>query len=80
MRILSLDLGKFKTVFLDYLCGSGASAAGCQYGKVASTPQAIHDLLVTREPDRVVLEAGSSSGWVHDLAVALGIEVQERER
>ena len=62
MRILSLDLGKFKTVFLNYLCGGGAAAVGSEYGKIASTPEAIHDLLVDREPDRVIVEAGSASG------------------
>jgi transposase len=76
MRILSLDLGKFKTVFLDYLCGSGMDASGCQFGKVPSTREAIGELLAQRKPHRVVLEAGNNSGWVYDLAVGLGIAVQ----
>jgi len=46
------------------------------YGKTATEGQSIHDLLVKLEPDRLVIEIGPSAGWVHDLAVALGLAVQ----
>ena len=52
MRILALDLGKYKTVFLDSVVGSDKR----EYGKVDMTPQAIHDLLLERSPDRLVLD------------------------
>src|SRR5687767_12787399 len=87
MKILALDLGKYKTVFCDYVTGyvtdhvtagggAGAGAGQCGYGKVPTAPKDLHDLLVERRPDRVVLEAGPAAGWVHDLAAALGAEVQ----
>jgi transposase len=72
MKILAIDLGKFKSVFLDYHSGGAQQ----EFGKVATSPQEIHDLLVAREPDRLVIEAGPSAGWVHDLAEALGVSAQ----
>ena len=39
-------------------------------------PQAFHDLLVQHQPDRVVIEVGSQSGWVCDLCESLEIPVQ----
>jgi len=38
--------------------------------------QAVHDLLVAKEPDRVVIETGRNSGWVYDLARALDLAVE----
>jgi len=72
MKILALDLGKSKTVACDF----DVAANQGSYRKVATTEQALHDLIVDRSPDRVVLEVGPSAGWVHDLARALGVEVQ----
>lgn len=72
MKILALDLGKNKSVFVSFVTGGGDR----EYGKVATTAQAIHDLLVKHSPDRLVIEAGPSAGWVHDLGQALGIQVQ----
>src|SRR5687767_15237843 len=86
MKILALDLGKYKTVFCDYVtgyvtdhvtAGAGAGAGQCGYGKVPTAPKDLHDLLVERRPDRVVLEAGPAAGWVHDLAAALGARSEE---
>jgi hypothetical protein len=51
MKILTLDLGKFKTVVCEY----EAETARHQFATVATTPQALHDLIVEREPDRVVI-------------------------
>src|SRR5579862_265117 len=72
MKILAIDLGKNKSVFLDSITGNGEQ----QYGTVQTTPQAIHNLLVEHAPDRVVIEAGPAAGWVCDGVQALGIEVQ----
>jgi len=36
----------------------------------------LHDLIVDREPDRVVIEICSIAGWVCDLVRTLGIEIQ----
>jgi hypothetical protein len=54
MNILALDLGKYKTVFCNYHSDNGEH----EFGKVKATPQAIHDLMVEKEPQRVVLEGG----------------------
>ncbi len=44
--------------------------------KVKTTPQAIHDLIVQKEPERVVLEICSIAGWIVDITRALGIETE----
>ena len=72
MRILAMDLGKNKSVVCDYDSESGRH----KFLTIRTRPQEVHDLLVEREPDRVVLETGASSGWVYDLATALGLQVQ----
>lgn len=72
MKILALDLGKFKTVACEY----EAETARHRFATVATTPQALHDLIVEREPDRVVIEICSIAGWVCDLVRTLGIEIQ----
>ena len=45
-------------------------------GKVKTTPQAIHDLIVEKGPQRVVLEVCHTAGWVVDIARALGKETE----
>lgn len=72
MNILALDLGKFNTVFCDYICESGEH----EFGKVKMTPQAIHDLIVDKEPERIVMEISDVAGWVVDIARALGKETE----
>src|SRR5215472_8875233 len=72
MRILALDLGKYKTVGCDYEAETG----GHSFAMAATTPQALHDLIIDREPDRVVIEICSMAGWVCDLVGTLEIEMQ----
>jgi transposase len=72
MNILALDLGKYKTVFCDYNSVNGEH----KFGKVKTTPQTIHDLIVEKQPQRVVLEVCSIAGWVVDIARALGKETE----
>jgi transposase len=67
MKILALDIGKYKTVACDY----EAETAIHSFATVVTTPKALHDLLVDREPDRVVIEICSIAGWVCDLVRAL---------
>jgi hypothetical protein len=52
MNILAMDLGKYKTVFCDY----NTANAEHTFGTVKTTPQKIHDLIVEKEPDRVIME------------------------
>ena len=72
MRILALDLGKYKTVACEYEAESGRH----RFVTVLTTPKALHDLIVDREPQRVVIEICSIAGWVSDLVRSLGIELQ----
>ena len=72
MKILALDLGKYKTVACDYEAETGRH----QFATALTTPKALNDLIVDREPDRVVIEICSIAGWVCDLVRSLGIEMQ----
>lgn len=70
MNILAFDLGKHKSV----LCRLDATGKET-YGKVDTTPTAMHDLITKEQPDRVVFEIGTPAGWLHDLCVTLGVRV-----
>jgi transposase len=72
MKILALDLGKYKTVACEYEAETGRH----RFETVLTTAKALHDLIVDREPDRVVIEICSIAGWVSDLVHTLGIELQ----
>jgi hypothetical protein len=75
-RILALDLGKFNSV----LCDFDPATGNHRFQSLATTPQAIHDLLVSLAPENpaqavVVMETCDTSGWVHDIATALKFSV-----
>jgi transposase len=72
MNILAMDLSKSNTVF----CLYNKDSAKSRYGKVKTTPQQIHDLIVKYSPDRIVFEVCSAAGWVFDTADGLCSEVQ----
>jgi transposase len=72
MKILALDLGKYKTVGCEYEAENGKH----RFHTVVTTAQALHDLLVEVEPERVVIEICSIAGWVSDLVESLAIELQ----
>jgi transposase len=72
MNILAMDLAKSNTVFCFYNSNNGEY----EFGKVKTTPQQIHDLIVERSPARVVFEICTIAGWVFDIASALKVEVE----
>src|SRR5215213_5134190 len=72
MKILALDLGKYKTVGCDYEGESGVH----QFKKSYTTPAALQKLVQEVKPDRVVIEVCSIAGWVCDLLRPMGVEVQ----
>jgi transposase len=72
MRIVAMDLGKNKSVVCDYNSEGGRHT----FQTIRTRPQEVHDLLVEKQPDRLVIETGPVSGWVYDLGCALGITVQ----
>jgi transposase len=72
MKILALDLGKNKSVFLEYVTGGGEQ----RFGTISSNAHAVEELLGRCQPDRLVIEACPAAGWVCDLARRMGIAVQ----
>ncbi len=72
MKILALDLGKFKTVGCDYERESGRH----RFKGSFTTPAALQQLVKEVKPDRVVIEVCNIAGWVCDLLRGMGVEVQ----
>ena len=72
MKILALDLGKYKTVGCAYESESGAH----QFKRGLTTPAGLARMVQEVQPERVVIEICSIAGWVCDLLRGLGIEVQ----
>ena len=72
MKILALDLGKYKTVGCAYESENGAH----QFQRILTEPAALERLVQEVKPDRVVIEVCSIAGWVCDLMGQLGIAVQ----
>jgi transposase len=72
MKILALDLGKNKSVFLDYTAGGGEQ----RFGKIGSNAVELRKLLEKCCPDRLVIEACPAAGWVSDLAEGMKVPVQ----
>lgn len=72
MKILALDLGKYKTVGCAYEGESGQH----RFRGSSTTPAALAQLVREVKPDRVVIEVCNIAGWVCDLMRELGVEVQ----
>src|SRR2546426_1544276 len=72
MKILALDLGKYKTVGCDYERESGKHRFKASF----TTPAALQRLVQEVKPDRVVIEVCNIAGWVCDLLRGMGVEVQ----
>ena len=75
-RILALDLGKFNSVLCVYHVASHAH----HFISVQTTPQAVHDVIVAHQSDDpgntlLIVETCDVAGWVHDIAIALGMNV-----
>lgn len=72
MKILALDLGKFKSV----ACEADLQTLRDEYETIATKPEKVRELLVRRKPDRVVIEICPIAGWVSDLVRELGYELE----
>src|SRR5262245_2070881 len=72
MVILSIDLGKAKSLF----CWYQTSDASHEFATVASTPTSFHEAITSRPVDRVVIEVCDMAGWVKDLCQTLAIPIQ----
>ena len=71
MKILALDLGKNKSVFVDYTIGGERT-----FGRIGTNAHDLRKLLEGCAPDRLVIEAGPAAGWVCDLAESMKVPVQ----
>lgn len=75
--IIGIDLGKFKSV----ACVMDAATRQQRFCTFDTTPAALHELLVAQAGHGaartlLAIETCDASGWVYDLAAALGIEVR----
>src|SRR5262245_21408320 len=67
--ILAIDLGKFNSV----LCWFDPDARAERFRTTPTTPEDLRRELTRRPVARVVFEACSQAGWVHDLCEQLGV-------
>ena len=72
MKILALDLGKYKTIGCDYERETGHH----RFKASVTTPAALEQLVKEVKPDRVVIEVCNIAGWVCDRLRGMGVEVQ----
>jgi len=73
MKILALDLGKFKST----ACLYDGKDGGVKYRTIKTAPFVLWDLIGRWEPDRVVFEVGTAAGWVHDVVASVeGVEIE----
>lgn len=72
MKILALDLGKYKTVACEYERETGKHRFHTSLTTAAALAQLVNEV----KPERVVIEVCNIAGWVCDLLRGLGVEVQ----
>ena len=72
MKILAIDLGKYKSVACNYVTATGMS----RFATVVTHANEFDRLLSQESPDLVVIETCSIAGWVHDLCCQRGVKCQ----
>ena len=72
MKILAIDLGKFKSV----VCDMDSETKKHDFETLATSPEVLRRLLERRRPDRVVFEIGNQAGWVTDIVEELQLDYQ----
>lgn len=70
MRILAMDLGKFKSVG----CLIDRTTAEIEYHTVGMDPDRVRDLLSRLRPDVVAFEICSDAGWIADICRELSLK------
>lgn len=78
MSILTIDLGKSKSVSCVYQTEAGATTGPVgahRFETIQTTPAEVIELIEREKPERVVIEVGPAAGWVCDLCRSLGVEV-----
>jgi transposase len=71
MKILAIDLGKHKSVYVEYVVGGSK-----RFGKCDTNAIDMEKLLRRIGPDRLVIEASPAAGWVSDLARKMNVPIQ----
>jgi len=71
MKILALDLGKYKTVACEYEVESGRH----RFHTILTTPAALQQLVLRVQPEQVVIEICNIAGWLCDLLRGMGLTV-----
>jgi transposase len=71
MKILALDLGKFKSVS----CCFDTQQNNTEYWTLSTDRNYLTKVLQAYQPQLVVIEACSIAAWVHDLCRELGFEI-----
>ncbi len=72
MKILAIDLGKYKSVACNYVTTTGTA----RFATVVTHVSELDRLLRRESPDLVVIETCSIAGWVHDLCCQRGVTCQ----
>jgi transposase len=72
MKILAIDLGKYKSVACNYVTTTGTA----RFATVVTDVLELDRLLQRESPDLVVIETCSIAGWVHDLCCQRGVTCQ----
>jgi transposase len=72
MKILAIDLGKYKSVACNYVTATGTS----RFTTIVTHVLELDRLLSQESPDLVVIETCSIAGWVHDLCCQRGVKCQ----
>lgn len=70
MKILAIDLGKFNSV----ACLFDTTTNQSEFETLATQHFAFEWILNKTQPDQVLIETSSISGWVHDLVDELGYQ------
>lgn len=71
MKILAIDLGKFKSV----ACLLETDTNQSEYETIPTQAWSLEQLLQSHQPDKVVLETCTMSGWIYDLCQSHGYQV-----
>ena len=72
MKILAIDLGKYKSVACNYVTATGTA----RFSTIVTHVLELDRLLSQESPDLVVIETWSIAGWVHDLCCQRGVKCQ----
>ena len=72
MKILAIDLGKYKSVACNYVTATGTA----RFATVVTHVLELDRLLLRESPDLVVIETCTIAGWVHDLCCQRGVKCQ----